>query len=212
MATVKYSDLLPEVLPNLAADPSEPVTVNAIKRACIQFCRESWVWKHLPDPADLAAGETTYDLEVISGADVSAVMNVTANGVPLKNRNTAWLDTELPGWRTTRATPKYYTQVDTQQIILAPVPDINVTAGLVMTLAMQPSQRATGIPAWIYNQYLYSLAHGALAYLMLMPGKAWTDKELGASYFKLFEGAIADARADAESALGRAPVRSSYQH
>ena len=212
MATVKYTDLLPEVLPNLAADPSEPVTVAAIKRACIQFCRESWVWKALPDPADLVAGETTYDLEARSGADVSAVINVTANGVPLKNRNSPWLDTELPGWRTTRATPKYYTQVNTQQVIIAPVPDLNVTGGLVMTLAMQPSQKATGLPDWLYNQYLYSLAHGALAYLMLMPGKAWTDRELGANYFKLFENAIADARADAESALGRAPVRSTYQH
>ena len=113
MATVKYTDLLPEVLPNLAADPSEPVTVAAIKRACIQFCRESWVWKALPDPADLVAGETTYDLEALSGADVSAVINVTANGVPLKNPNSHWLDTELPGWRTTRATPKNYTQVAT---------------------------------------------------------------------------------------------------
>ena len=31
MANIKYSELLDEVLPYLAADPSDPVTENAIK-------------------------------------------------------------------------------------------------------------------------------------------------------------------------------------
>lgn len=212
MLIAKYSDLLNDVLPSLAADPSEPVAEYAIKRACIEFCGGSWVWQFLPDAIDVEAGEAFYDLEPETGADVAAVMDVQHNVVPLQAKSVAWLDTQLPGWRSTPAAPKYYTQVDDEQVILAPVPDTNIAAGLTMTLALQPSQSAVGLPKWIYNQYLYVLADGALARLMLMPNKPWTDLQNGAMREGNFRMAIANARAASLAALGRATNRVTPQH
>ncbi len=212
MANIKYSELLDEVLPYLPADPSDPVTENAIKRAVIEFCSSSWIWRHLPDPITVIAGEAYYDLEPPTGTDIAAVIDVALNNVPLTAKSIAQLDDEIPGWRTTQITPKYYTQLDTEQVILAAVPPTGITDGLTMTLAVQPSQTATGFPKWIFNQYLYALADGALGKLMLMPNKPWTDLVNGADRRNRFESAIANARANAVSGLGRAAGRVKYQH
>lgn len=212
MLIAKYSELIDDVLPALAADPSYPVVEYAIKRACIEFCAGSWIWQFLPDPIDVVAGEPYYDLEPESGADVSVVMDVAHNNVPLTAKSVAWLDGQLPGWRTTLAVPKYYTQVDTDQIILAAAPDSSIAGGLTMTLALQPSQASQGMPKWIFNQFMYSLAEGAMAKLMLMPNKPWTDLSTGAFHNTNFQGAIANARASTTAAIGRAAHRVTSQH
>lgn len=212
MANIKYSDLLTEVLPNLAADPSDPVTEHAIRRAVTEFCAESWIWKDLSDPIDVEAGESFYDLEPPNGTDIVAVMDVAYNGVPLEHKELSWLDVNLPGWRTTTGTPMYVTQVDMDQVILAPVPPDTLTDGITLTVALQPSQNSTGVPKWIINQHLYAIADGAIARLMLMPNKPWTDLANGSDRRAQFQAAIANARANAASALGRAATRTASQH
>lgn len=212
MATFNYSDLLPEVLPSLAADPSDPVTEHAIKRAVIQFCSDSWIWRWVADPINSIAGESTYDLEPDSGADIAAVLRVSYDGLKLENKTFDWLDQEIPGWQATSASPKYFTQVDTEQIILAPVPESSVSNAISLTLALQPSQSSTTFPKWIYTQYGYQLAQGAMSYLMLMPDKGWSNPQIGAAYMATFQAAIASARADALASLGRATTRSKPQH
>lgn len=207
MANIKYSELLDEVLPYLAADPSDPVTENAIKRSVIEFCAGSWIWKHLPDPLDVVAGEHAYDLEPPSGTDVTTVLAAELDGVPLAPKDIPWLNREIPRWRTVAARPKYFTQIDTEQVLLAALPDANSAAGLTLTLALQPSQTTTSFPKWIFNQYLYVLAEGALSKLMMMPGKPWTDVQNGADRRTRFEAGVANARAVAVAALGGAPQR-----
>ena len=212
MATTKYADLLDEVLSYLAADPSNPVTENAIKRAVIEFCAGSWIWKYLPDTLTTLSGEAFYDLEPPTGADVSVVMHVALDGVPLTHKSIEWLDVELPRWRTTGGTPKYFSQIDSEQIVLAPMPDAGVTNGLSMTLALQPSQSATGFPAWIGNQYFEDLVNGALSRLMLMPNKPWTDIINGAGRRAAFDAAMNNARASAVRSLARAEIHSKSHH
>ena len=212
MAIIKYSELLDDVLPSLAADPSDPVTEYAIKRACIEFCAESWIWKDLGDPLDVEAGEAVYALEPANGADITAVMDVAYNGTPLTAKSISWLDSQLPGWRTTQATPQYFTQVDSEQIILAPVPPDTLADGLTLTVALQPTSNSAGLPKWIVNQYMYALAEGAIARLMLMPDKPWTNIGNGQDRRRNFEASIANARAGAVTALGRAALRVAPQH
>ena len=212
MANVKYSELVDEVLPNLAADPSDPVTEHAIKRAVIQFCEGSWIWKHLPDPIDVTAGEATYSLEPPVGADVSAVIGIEYNGYQIDPKSLDWLNANEPGWRTKTGTPKYFTQVNTDEVILVPTPESSLVGGLVVTLAVAPSQSANSFPKWIFNQYIYALADGALAKLMTMPNKPWSDVPAGLDRRTAFDAAVAAAREVAVTALGRAPLRVKAQH
>ena len=212
MANINYTDLLDEVLPFLAADPGKPVTVSAIKRTVIEFCNGSWIWQYLPDPLNVIAGVNTYDLEPPTGANVTAVIDVVHGTESLQNRSLNWLDQNTAGWRTVRRTPKFFTQVDTTQIILAPVPDITIRGGLLMTLALQPTVSSDSFPDWIYNQFVYEIANGAIARLMLMPARPWTDLANGADRRTKFEQSIANARTKAVFALGRAIERVKPQH
>ena len=213
MANIKYSDLLKEVLPHLTADPSDPFTENAIKRAVIEFCAESWVWKHLPDPIDVTASEISCDIEMPPGAEVSMVMDAALSGTPLEPKSIEWLNREVPRWRTEGGKPLYYTQIDPEQIILAPMPSESITGGLALTLALQPAQTANSFPKWIFSKYPYAITDGALAKLMLIPGKPWTDIANGSDRRARFDSAIANARVSSVRGLGRAPVRVSIsQH
>lgn len=214
MSTIKYSDLLDEVLPFLAADPSDPVTEAAIRRSVIEFFSRSWLWKYLPDPVDLVAGEPVYDLEPPQGGSVVAVMNVIVNGQPIDNKTIEWLDRNVPLWRTERRASSYFTQVQSDQVILAPVPDTNVTGGITMTLAIAPSATSKSFPAWVVNNvnYLETIVDGALYRLMLMPNKPWTDLKNGADRRLQFNTGVASASELAATALSRAPTRVSSNH
>lgn len=209
---VKYSELLDEVLPSLAADPSDPVTENAIKRSVIEMCRRAWIWKFLADAIDVMAGVSTYDLEPPIGAVISTVVSAELEGVALTPRSPDWLNREVPRWRVDADRPRHFTQFDTEQIVLASVPDANIPGGLTMTLALQPSQSSTSFPKWLFNQYTYDFAEGAIAKLMLIPGKPWTDLAGGADRRARFEASIANARASAVSGLSGAVLRVTGQH
>lgn len=212
MATTKYTDLIDDVLPLLAADPSDPVTEGAIKRTVIEFCGGSWIWKAFQDPVTIKAGVNTYDLEPDTGADVTTILAAELDGLTLDAKDVPWLNVNAPRWRTVGGAVKYFTQIDTESVVLAPLPDVTVSKGLTITLAQQPSQSATGFPSWIYNQFIYALIDGAVSRLMLMPNKGWSDPGTGLDRRAKFESAIANARNSSVSALGIAPMRTRPQH
>lgn len=212
MSNTTYQELVDDVLPALTADPSQPLVLHAIKRAVIEFCAGSWVWRVFPDPATMVVGQAEYDLDLPAGTDCTTLFDVLVDTVPLKNRTTTWLDRTIPGWRTTPADPKYFTQLDTDRLLLAPVPDRTLEDAITMTLVLQPSQTATGFPRWIASQFFYGIADGAIARLLLMPNRPWSDPLQGAERLANFNATVAGARHTGAAALARAPVRVAYQH
>lgn len=212
MGNIKYSDLIREVLPFLAANPSNPVTENMIKRAAIEFCAGSMVWKHIPDAMDVDANEPVYDIDVPSGSEVSCVISVILNGDPILPKSIDWLNNNVPTWNTTPSQPLYFAQTEPGQIILAPTPSDNVAAAMNITVALQPSQNSTSFPKWIFSRFAYAIADGAVAKLMLIPNKPWTDLASGEYRLNQFNAAIASARATAAHGLNRAPIRTKSVH
>lgn len=212
MANIKYSDLLDEVLQTLMEGAPHPTIEQAIKRTVIDFCARSWVWKFLAEPMDVLAGVSTYELEPEVSSDITMVMNVAYDGKNLTNKSPDWLDQNTPGWRTVQETPRYFTQVDTEQIILAGVPNSTLRGALLVTAALQPSNTSKDFPKWLFNQHRDALATGALSRLMLMPGKPWTDLPTGSDLRSTFESTIGNARANAVMGLGRAATRTTAQH
>lgn len=216
MASVKYADCLDEVWSQLAVKPSDPeidsTVQNAYRRTVIELCAGSWVWKESPDPLDVSAGESACDFELPQGAEVCAVLSVVLSGQPLDASTLSRLDQEIPDWRTRASTPRFYALTDTEQILLAPVPDASASGALVLTLALQPTPASTGFPRWLYRQYGDALADGAAARLMLMSGKPWSDLKNGAFRRDRFVAAAYNARARAASGLSGAPLRSTSQH
>lgn len=212
MANIKYSDLISEVLPILSADPSDPVTEHAIKRAVIILCNESRIWKHIPDAIDMVAGENAYDLEPPTGAEVACVTALSLEGVSLDAVSSDWLDKAMPDWHTAQSYPTCWTQTDTSQVILAKVPSANISGAIQTTLALQPTSSATGFPKWIATRHIHTIADGALGYLLMMPQKGWTDFALGSARNQAFKDGISEARLASVSGLSRARTRTTSQH
>ncbi|WP_025915802.1 hypothetical protein [Herminiimonas sp. CN] len=212
MSNVKYSDLIRDVLPHLTNGPSDPLVEAAIRNAVIEFCNQSWLWRYLPDPIDIVAGEVAYDLEPTTGADVAAVLSCSIGGNLISPASTDDLDRIYTGWQSLSGPARHYTQTDTNSILLVPRPEFNIAGALVMVLALQPRRSSTAFPGWIADQYAESLAAGALSRLLLMPGKAWSDGQAGMLNKDKFQAAIQVAKAFGTSGLSRAPVRTTAQH
>lgn len=212
MSTKPFLDLLDDVLPELAADPSNPVTEAAIRRASIDFCAGSRIWQVRTDPMTVFAGEGVVDIDVPNGADVAEVLDAALHGAPLDKKTVAWLNATMPGWRTETAVPRFYTQMELDQVMLAPAPNARGLQALVLTVAFQPSASAEGLPAWIARQYHDALVDGTLARLMNMNAKPWTDKSEGMARRSSFETAMTAARLDGETAFGGAPIRNTSYH
>jgi hypothetical protein len=212
MSNFNYADLLPEVMPHVTGDPSEPMAIAAIRNAAIEFCASSWIWRYYPDPVDVEAGENTYSIEPPTGADVTTVLGCKYDGKDLAAKSTDTLDRDLPRWQTEVGNVTAYVSIDTESLMLAKLPGASLDGGLTMTLALQPKRSATAFPGWIAAQYTEALAAGAIARLMKMPGKPWSAPRDAPGYQFTFDTAIAAARASAVSGLGRAVTRTAPQH
>lgn len=208
MSQTRFLDLSTEVLPYLAADPSDPVTENAIRRAAAEFCANTWIWKHTPDPVDVEAGEAVYDLDLPAETTLVTILSVELDGRTLTSCSVDWLNRNTPDWRTRSAPPDGYTQLDASQIVLSSVPTQQQPAGLSMTLVLQPAHDAHTCPQWLARQYGHVFAEGALARLMQMPNKPWVDVPNGMARRARFEANMAHAKAYAVAGLGRAVLRS----
>ncbi len=212
MASIDYSILVPDVLAALRADPSDPVTESAIKRTVIEFCAATLVWKHNPAAMNVVASTATYAIVAPADASVVAVISAQLDGEPLSPKGIDWLDSNVKRWRTDPGRVAHFTQTDPSEVVLAPPPSASMSAALTMTVALQPTRAATGFPQWIYDHHGYVLTDGALAKLMLMSDKPWSDPQLGADARARFETAVASIRASADTSLGRAAARVTAQH
>lgn len=205
---IKYEDMESEVLMHLSADPSSPVTQAALQNAVIQFCNESWIWRHFPDPLDVVIGQSEYELESPANADIARLLMVRHEDKEIASAST---DTLLHSVTDT-GTPSQYLQVEPELFTLVPIPDRAIAGGMTVVLALQPRRAALGFPKWIAGQYMEVLAAGAAARLMLQPNKPWTDQNTGAMHLKTFSAAIDTARGRAVNGLSRAVLRTTPQH
>lgn len=207
MANTKFTDLLPDILSILPADPSNPLTLNTVLRTIQDFCTSSMVWRDISDPIDVVQGTNTYDLDVPQGAMLVSVMSVNYDAKPLRASTVLDLYNSVREWETRAGRPCYYTQLNPEEIILAPVPDESLPYGLSIITALQPSMTATFYPRWIHNRFQPVIVDGVLGQLMQMPGKRWTDMKNGALHQRAYENGRATARAVGATALGSAPIR-----
>lgn len=212
VANSDYSELLGDVLPYLAADPSDPVTEGAIKRAVIEFCSQTGVWLYPCAPMNVEAGVLTYQLTPPIDAMVVGVADVFYDGHQIDAKSFASLNATKPGWMTNHGTPDAYTQVESDRLILAPLPSANLAGGLVFTLKLAPTYDAISAPAWLLSKYRNALAEGALSRLMLMPNKPWTDTQNGIDRRTRFESHIANAIYEATTGTAAAVIRTTPQH
>lgn len=170
-----WSLFYPDVLPSVIGCPA-PMLDHALLRAAQSFFTKSQVWKLWLDNVTTTLGVTDYDLELESNSELVKLERATLDGRPI----TVTTPEVLPAdWQTSqlRISDCIFT-VDRKTVTLLPTP---TTAGLVLRIeaVLKPSNAATGIEDYLFDNYNDTIATVATAELLKKPGMPWTNMVLG---------------------------------
>lgn len=182
----------------------EPVAINAMRKAAIDFCERSRV--HVVDQTiTLAAGYTSHPFEPDNGTVVARVEQAWIDGVDIYPTTRLDLQSANANWATISGTPTNYLQENTEEIILFPKPDSAQT--LTLKVALKPSRKSNGIEGWLVEKYLEEIMHGAAWKLLVMVGKPWAEPSAALYHKGAFDDGIQSARLDAQKGHVKAPLR-----
>jgi len=77
------------------------------------------------------------------------------------------------------------------------------TDGLSITVIVAPDITATSIPQWLVNKYWKALLYGTASTMMRMPGKRWSNTELGDKYWTYYMAERDNAQQDIDTGFLR---------
>jgi hypothetical protein len=196
MAEVSYSLLLPEI--NLhAKSAAEPVAINAIRNACVEFCRDSLYLTQDFDPVPVIAGTAEYEPDLPSTAytigqiiDPIYVNDRIVRALPPAQLRRAYGS----GWRTKTGTVERFVMFDPGVITLVPIPDTSYPTGLVGQYALVPTRTSTTIRDTLLEDFREEIAAGALARLLMEPETGYQNPELAKGMYQMFRKGVSAAK------------------
>lgn len=198
MAT--FRDLLPEVLLDVPGC-SDPLAEREIRNATIRFCEQSCVLKRHVAAVAIVALKSRYPVSVPANYALNTLLWVRiASGSPIKAMSEDFLDlvwgddakwschfhgcgTRGGDWRDyEQARPCAYLmerEGAEDFIRLVGIPTDPIIAGLSYRMTLKPLRTATDIDDFVFEDYYRTIAKGALAALLRIPKKTWTDTARG---------------------------------
>jgi hypothetical protein len=200
------SDWIPQVQPYLPNCP-RAVMIVAIRQSAIDFCQKSMFWRMEMEPLITVAGIREYELDFPPETIVVSVRAMTYDGRPIKEKDIDELDACRSHWRTDQGTPDAFVYRDPATVLLSKEPQESVE--LAATLALKPTQTALTCGDILFDEYMNGIAAGAIAQLMLQPGKPWTQPQLAATFGASYTADVEQARVRATTGYGRRVVRRS---
>jgi hypothetical protein len=191
-----FTDFLSHVLP-LAPSVPEPLAIQALRNATIEFCERTRSWRRLeeievtgdeyeivPVPAQTSLFEIEEAWFKLTGAE--------RWGKPLKRVAFKEIEpNDLPQEGDTAGTspPEYITQISSDKLIIVPL----ATGTLRISMFLTPSQTAEDCDDFLFENYARAIADGALASLLLTPGQPYANPNLGVVKEATFK-ALCDAK------------------
>jgi hypothetical protein len=189
---------------------------DAIRRAVQTFCEKTLVLEAVTDPRiNVIAGEPIYTLPAVvnrtivrakrgevwyyNGPDDTKPRQLDpTNPNDLDNRHTPYHGRfrgplNYPffkpdeNWRTSIGTPSLFYQPMPHQVRIVPIPRLDVEWSLKVTYHLKPSNTATEVDDLVLENWRAIIVSGALADLLQVKHKPWTDVQLGSAYGKDFD-------------------------
>lgn len=189
----RFSPFIYPVLPEL----SDMEFIAYTRRACIEFCRRSLVWRQDLPVMDINASQNIYPLAIPENSELTRIMRVivdSENYEPVNDSNGTSF-----GY-----VPYYVSRIETREMQLVKFPQSNIPNGLEIRVALQPSQMAMEVPDILYTHYAEAIAVGALANLCNIAGRPFSDPQRAKSYQEDFRHMINSATSDAAHGFSRA--------
>lgn len=208
MTTVTLETFLKEVMP-YCPDVAQPVAENAVRNACIEFCRLSTIHRYDITPISGVAGQAEYTIVVPADTQLATVVKLYYSGFELKPRGEEILVAtyRYQDWTTVTGQPAYFTEINPGTVKIAPYPSENSTNAITGRVALMPTRSATTVYDELYNRYSEDIALGARSRLHYTPGQPYYDPNMAEQCKIKFMSAIASAKARANSGQVRGQVR-----
>jgi hypothetical protein len=156
--------------------------------------------------------------DLFSGADPSTVWSLTPpvstfnapehNEVTFNEQGTYVLPDALVA---AASTPAAITQLTPDKYLILPLPDAQRVYECRMFVALKPKKSATGMEEVVFDDLEECILHGALQHLLVLPGQAWSDRELAAYHAKQYVYQTAERRARANTGNMRAMLQVQMQ-
>lgn len=195
MAIVPYTQWLPYVQVNVPDCP-KALIVEAIRQKVIEFCQRSLFLRQELDSFYTVADDNEYDIPTPVDTTIAQLLMLKVNKRELQPKTQDDLEEIYQDWRDQLGEPKYFFLKNTYTAILVPKPMGVYPVRLLV--ALKPTQAAQGVDEIIFEEYKDAIKHGALAYLMLMAEKTWSNPNMSAFYQSQFDAAITDSKMRAE--------------
>jgi hypothetical protein len=175
---VTWNQFMPAMSLHIADCP-DIIAFDALRRAAFRFCFESYCWQQENDPIGVKAGLFEYDIDYPTGTVPVHLISVSFKGVALYPKTAEQLDLLIPDWHNSESTPLYYHRLTDSTLRLVPMPSVTESAVLRTKVAVAPdAHTGTGVDADIYNKFSHIIMNGALATLLMTPGRKWTNPQL----------------------------------
>lgn len=189
--------LYPAVLA-IASQAPEILASRALIESAREFCSRTRLWREDLTALDSAASTASYTLTLPADSAVVDLMSVKYNTENLTPKDSAQLDKIDSEWRTREGTPVYYKREGTDGLRLVRVPATALTGAIEVYAALKPAFNATSIDDTVLEEHQDTIVNGALARLLRIPKKEWSDKSTSEYYRTLFERelGVASSRGD----------------
>ena len=205
--TTDFDDMLPEVLAYVPTVP-EPVAINAIRNAAIEFCQASHIWLFDHDATTVVVGVANYEFDPPPDTVVVRVHQAWFDTGPIAPVTEDSLQASFgTNWREATGTPTKFLQQVHNEILLVPIPDKRVVGGLKMTCALAPTRTATSIDTAIYERWAEKIAFGARARLHETPNQLYSDPAAAGYCRRMFMQGISQAKVERNRSLTRVSPR-----
>jgi len=186
MAANNITDLYQYVIPELPDCPKSLILQTA-RTVLRDFCRRTQCWTVELDPILLVSGVEEYDFDALipSYANCDTIKMIELNDAEL---------TPISDWE--------FTSPTSIRLTATPSADTNTAndeTGLEIEAVLLPKLTATIIDGDLFNSYYDTWAKLIKGRLMLMPGKMWSNPQLGQLYNNEGYWGMADARFEQET-------------
>lgn len=193
MAT-SLTSFLPYIEGDVAGCPA-PAIQRAVRDAAIKFCVETKFWRAELAAIDLADTVPTYAVNPPALALVAGITKVLINGSQIEFISEEKLDRYRPGWETsTGSYPNACFRPQPDQLRVIPIPNQNVTGGMVIWAALRPDDTTVTVEDFLFSEFREAIANGAKATLLNQKKADWYDARAAAQEAHSFEQAINRAK------------------
>jgi hypothetical protein len=187
---VEFDAFLPDIIPDMPDEIPEGLILQAVRNACIAFCKRTGYWRETLAAQTLVEGQSTYSLPTNGMAQITDIVSVTAGDAALVSGDGVMEGT-------------YYQESPHSITISVPTYE----GSLVVRAKLAPARSGHLVAKVIHDRYSHAVASGAKANVFAM-NQPWGNPGLAGAHMSDMEKAISDAKQEADKGFSTNPVYS----